>query len=280
MATSIRSPARKKTSQNRFVLLGPRQGRFSAYRPLAARVCVNQSEIEEALQHAGRRTIWIALDEQATDRFLNVARFVNLHDIGHFLALKAPAAAAIPALQACFDLVVGVGADFQFLSDAELVEVLLAPPDEAQDLFIGGRIDRARSTLSLIRGNLQQVLVPLDLFQPNPTCSPDPTRFRLSDHGGTICLGEYEASSHSILYEIDPDYRRRHRAKRRAEDRTFGASLGRLRRLKGMSRGDFAPISAKEIARLERDEIAKPHARTVHTIATRLGVTPEEIETF
>jgi hypothetical protein len=203
-----------------------------------------------------------------------------LHDIGQFLALQAVAPTAIPALQACFKRVVGVGADFHFLPDDELVAVLIAPAEEARDRFIGGSVDLERNSLILVRGNLEQVLFPLDAFHPNAVSRPDPTQFHLTDHGDTVCLGNYEASSHSILYEIDSDYRRRHRIKQRAEERTFGASLQRLRRLRGLSRDEFAPISTKEIARLERDEIARPHVRTIETIAARLGVTPEEIQTY
>jgi hypothetical protein len=202
------------------------------------------------------------------------------HSFGNFLALCTPHSSAIAALQAFFDAVVGVGADFKFLPDEELVEALMTPTEEARDLFIGGRADLERQTVMLIRGNLQQIVVPLNSFQPNQACAPDPRRFRLTDYGNTVCLGDYEASNHSILYEIDPDYRRRYRAKRRAQDKSFGASLGRLRRLKGISRGDFAPLSAKEVARIERGEIEKPRPRTLKTIAARLKVEPDEIEDY
>jgi transcriptional regulator with XRE-family HTH domain len=54
----------------------------------------------------------------------------------------------------------------------------------------------------------------------------------------------------------------------------------RLRKQRRLKRSDFAPISAKEIARIERNEVEKPHARTLETIAERLGVRPEEIESY
>jgi hypothetical protein len=39
-------------------------------------------------------------------------------------------------------------------------------------------------------------------------------------------------------------------------------------------------VFLKEIARIERNEIAKPRAKTLGVIARRLGVKPEEIEHY
>lgn len=109
---------------------------------------------------------------------------------------------------------------------------------------------------------------------------PDFTRLRLTDHGRTVALGDYEAAADAILYELDPDYRRRLKKQRRQGERTFGASLMRLRKQRRLKRSDFAPISPKEIARIERNEVEKPHARTLETIADRLGIRPEEIDSY
>ena len=78
----------------------------------------------------------------------------------------------------------------------------------------------------------------------------------------------------------DPLPPRRLKKLRRGTERTFGASLLRLGKQRGLQRSDFAPISAKEIARLERNEVAKPHAKTLATVASRLGVRAEEIGSF
>ena len=56
--------------------------------------------------------------------------------------------------------------------------------------------------------------------------------------------------------------------------RLSALSPGRLKR------SDFAPVSLKEIARLERNEVVKPHAKTLRVLAARLDVRPVEIETF
>jgi transcriptional regulator with XRE-family HTH domain len=45
-------------------------------------------------------------------------------------------------------------------------------------------------------------------------------------------------------------------------------------------RDGFPGISSKEIGRIERGEIVRPHAATLRVIADTLGVEPVEIETF
>jgi hypothetical protein len=71
---------------------------------------------------------------------------------------------------------------------------------------------------------------------------------------------------------------RRLNQERRQTERSFGASLRRLRKQRRLRRDDFSPVSSKEIARIERNEVGKPHSRTMRVIADRLGVRPEEIE--
>ena len=83
-----------------------------------------------------------------------------------------------------------------------------------------------------------------------------------------------------ILYELDPQYRRRLKKQQRREERTFGAALMRLRTQRRLKRSDFGPVSAKEIARIERNEVAKPHARTLEAVAARLGVRVAEIADY
>ena len=72
----------------------------------------------------------------------------------------------------------------------------------------------------------------------------------------------------------------RYRRRLRAEEKTFGASLRRLRVLRGLRQNDFAPLPAKTIARVERGEVAKPHGQTLGRIAERLGVAAGEIESY
>ena len=79
---------------------------------------------------------------------------------------------------------------------------------------------------------------------------------------------------------LDPVYRRKLNKQRRQTERSYGASLMRLRKQRRLKRSDFGPISSKEIARIERNEIEKPHLKTLEAIACRLGVCPEEIGSY
>jgi hypothetical protein len=153
--------------------------------------------------------------------------------------------------------------------------------DDASDRFIGGSVDSKAKTLTLLRGDIEVMVAPFSLFpKSGDGTAPDFSRFQLTDYGRTIALGDYEASADAVLYELDAGYRRRLRKQHRQSERTFGASLMRLRKQRHLKRNDFAPVSSKEIARIERNEVGKPHAKTLVTIADRLGVRPEEIETF
>ncbi len=102
-------------------------------------------------------------------------------------------------------------------------------------------------------------------------------RLRLTGQGRTVALGTYEASADAILYDLDAEYRRWLNKVRRQDERTFGAALMRQRKQRRLKRSDFAPVSAKEIARIERGEAEKPRAKTLQPIAHRLGVRAEEI---
>ena len=57
-------------------------------------------------------------------------------------------------------------------------------------------------------------------------------------------------------------------------------TLRRLRLQKGLSRADFGRISAKEMARIERGQIKRPHPATLETIAAKLGVAVDVLGSF
>ena len=111
---------------------------------------------------------------------------------------------------------------------------------------------------------------------------PDFSVFTVTDYGHSVRLGAYEAASDAILYEFDSDYRRRLGRQRHQEERSFGASLRRLRKQRGLRRNDFSPLSPKTIARIEQGEVdpSRIHPRTLSLIATRLAVAPYDIETY
>jgi hypothetical protein len=267
-------------TEQSFIFLGSRKGLFKAPLPPHVFVCHDRSEVEAAVTSPKKRVTWISFTRQFTDILLEKAMAVRSGLGGsHLITLAPPRSESIPALLGLFNPVFGLVEGFQWLPKEELVEVIAR--GDASDRFIGGSVDPKTKSLTLLRGNIEAVVAPLTIFEKSGDGTiPDFARLKLTDYGRTIALGDYEASADSILYELDSDYRRRLKKQRRQNEQTFGASLMRLRKQRRLKRSDFAPISGKEIARLERNEIAKPHAKTLAAVADRLGVRPEEIESF
>jgi hypothetical protein len=201
--------------------------------------------------------------------------------LGNALLFYTPAAESIPVLNTYFRHTVYGSAD-NFLPPDELGEVLI--DDRKDDLIIGGLVDHVSKNLTLWRGSFESLTVPFAAFATSGTgVVPDFAQFRVIDYGQTIQLGVYEAATEALLYEFDSSYRRRLLRERRASDQSFGAALRRLRKQRGLRREDFAPdLSPKTIARIERGEVLPEnmHGSTWEILAQKLGVKPEEIDTF
>jgi len=167
-----------------------------------------------------------------------------------------------------------------FLRPEKLAEALNA--EHRAELFIGASVDPKSQTITLWRGNLEPLTVPFSAFENSGDgIQPDFDEFSVTDCGQTIRLGEYEAAADAVLYEFDPQYRRRISKQRQQSEQSFGASLRRLRKQRGLSRDDFAPdVAAKTIARIEQGKVRRIHAKTRSAIARKLAVKPEEIETY
>jgi hypothetical protein len=110
--------------------------------------------------------------------------------------------------------------------------------------------------------------------------NPDFSKVGVTDFGRTVALGDYEASADAILYETDSEYRKKVGRERKENEKTFGAALYRLRKQRRLKRSDFRPLAAKTIARIERNEIAKPHGETLKFISERLGVPANQIAEY
>jgi DNA-binding XRE family transcriptional regulator len=226
-------------------------------------------------QHRSAR--WIIVDANALILFANA---VQAHGTWHrVLFLERAGLPRRALLHALFRVVVAPDDSIRLLPEPELREVMA--DERAADLIIGGVADLDDQILVLYRGNLDSLVVPFQWFKARPNGPrPDFSAFSVIDSGQTIQLGSYEAAIDAILYEFDAKARSRMRQKVFREDSTFGGSLRRLRLQKGLSRGDFAPISAKTIARIERGEVEEPHDETTRTIAKRLGVRVDDIQTY
>jgi hypothetical protein len=267
-------------TEQTIVLLGSQKGLFKEPLPPRVFVCRDRSAVEAAVSGPAKHVTWISFSRHFTDILLEevVDARADLRS-SHLITLVPPRLESIPALLGLFHPVFGVVGGFRWLPKEELVEVIARA--DASDRFIGGSVDPKAKTLTLLRGDIEAVVAPFAIFQESGDgTAPDFTRLRLTDYGRTVALGDYEASADAILYEFDPDYRRRLKKQRRQSERTFGASLMRLRKQRRLTRCDFAPVSLKEIARIERNEVGKPHAKTLEAIADRLGVRPEEIEDY
>lgn len=196
---------------------------------------------------------------------------------GSLLLLDEPTLSLRAAFEVLFDRVIAPPATL--LPLAELAEVLAC--EEASDLCIGGIVDQVAGVVALYRGDLSSVMAPLSSFASDGAgIEPDFSRFSVTDFGRTLCFGTYEAAFDAVLYERDASYRSRLKARRLAEDRSFGACLRRLRLQRGVAREDVPGVSAKTIARIERGEVARPRRRTLDALSRALGVAPDEIEQF
>ena len=74
-------------------------------------------------------------------------------------------------------------------------------------IFMSGFVDYALREIVLFTADHKEIIASFDMFQPTSKAQPDFQLFSLIDFGNTIKLGEYEAASSAILYELDPEYK-------------------------------------------------------------------------
>lgn len=262
------------------LLVEPRGHGTGKFQRLKASRLHFESDVRAAMTQRRMYTVWIAPSEPAMELLLGTLPHRPRDSDLRLLSLDQAANAATHNLvHAHFRFVVSAGDGARLLPIPELIEVLGS--DLRSDLFIGGVVIPTRPEILLHRGNLEPLTVPLSWFAPRPG-SPDPdvSQFAVTDYGQTVRLGDYEASADAILYEFDDDYRRRAKKRRADEDQSIGGAIRRLRLQKGLRQSDFPGVSAKEIARIERGKVNKPHKDTLRTIAARAGVPMDKIETY
>jgi hypothetical protein len=228
------------------------------------------------------KSAWVARDEKSAETLVRAAVAKSMRRrsradrrLGKLVFLGKPRRGLFNPALSLFN---SVAVAERWLSLPEMVEILGSR--DRRKYVIGGAVDQGTETLTIVRGDLTQLTVPLSVFRPSGTTKPDFRRFDVIDFGQTIRLGEYEADTDAVLYEADPEYRKRERNRRRESDNTFGASLRRLRLLRNMSQGDFTPLPSKTIARIENGEVGQPRGRTLRTIAGHLHIAPEEIASY
>ena len=261
---------------DRIIFVGSARSTMARDLGQAARIVVSGTdEVARAWRDRTADDVWLADDPRPL--FPCLLEVIHERALGRLLLLKPDAASHVEILRTCFrDVVV---ASESFLPAIQLADVLAAP--ERRDLFIGGRIDADARVLVLYRGDLSPILAPLAMFtRAGDGTTPDFRSFEVADFGQTLRFGRYEAAADAVLYELDAKYRRRLKAARRGSERGFGASLRRLRLQRGLRQSDFPDLSEKEIGRIERGEVERPHGSSIERIAARLGVRPQDIEDY
>lgn len=272
-----RTVKRFKAARPTFIL-DRAKSRSRAFKRRGFMVVTSVAGLCESLAQPTRDAFWISYDKQLTKALVKNIRWRDA-PLGEAVFVHPLEPQSFPALSNCFDHF-AYTVDGSFLPPEELLEALA--DDTREDLFIGGSIDHATRTITLWRGNLASLTVPFSAFpESGEGMRPDFHKFSVTDSGQTVKLGRYEAAADAILYEFDPAYRRRRRKERAASEQTFGASVRRLRKQRGLRREDFGPeIAAKTVARIEQGKVSRIHRRTRAALAERLGVAPDEVGTF
>ena len=169
------------------------------------------------------------------------------------------------------------------LPKPELEEALRSP--HRDELVVGVTVDEATGVVVLHRGSSERLVVPanrirewaagreavagyVDLLAAKPT-----------DYGQTLQFGAFEVAVSAMLYEFDPDVRRRQRERLR-EAPSFGASVRRLRLQRGLRQEDIAGLSRRDVGRIERGETATPRSETLQAMAMALGVEVEDLASY
>ena len=264
---------------NATFVVGRRSQKHRWFSDLNAVWLASTGEIRRVVPQAKRGDLWIVSSQHYMEHLLKAIDWPLPMKLGDLLVLDTLRYAIVEALHSIFYRVALTGDKRTVLPCEQLVAVLLS--DKKKDLFISGVIDEASETLTLWRGDMTFLVVPLSAFRP--TCLgvyPDWNRFEITDFGQTLKFGEYQAASDAVLYEFDIEYRRRLNLVRRSEEKGFGPGLRRLRKQRGLRRDQFTGLSAKTVARIERGEVTHVHTRTRNILADRLGVPSEEIESY
>ena len=241
----------------------------------------NRKMIQEAMIRTPGAE-WVVADQESFKDFLEEAaqrvgrQSARRPRLGNLALLKLPPLSSLAPAAAMFTRVTWAE---RWLPLPQLMEVLDTP--NRRDLTLGGTVDPYSQTLTVYRGDFSPVTVSLSIFKPSSDgTKPDFDRFSIGDYGHSVCFGDYEAAADVIFYEGDPDYRKARKDRRREEDKTFGACLRRLRIQRRLRQADFAPLTARTIARIENNQVGKPRGKTLSIIARRLEVDPDAIETY
>jgi DNA-binding Xre family transcriptional regulator len=260
-----------------YVLMKPKKRRQQT-KAIPSTVVSSITDLRNLLAHATKDSLWISYERTLTEALLKYVSWPT-GSLGDAVLIHTMTPQTLAPLANCFKRF-AFSTNEGFLPFDELTEALLAANNS--DLFVGGNVDRSSKTITLWRGNLESLTVPFSAFgKSGDGTTPDFAKFSITDSGQTIRLGDYEAAADAILYEFDPEYRRRISKQRQESEQSLGASLRRLRKQRGLRREDFGPdLNAKTIARIEQGKVSRIHKQTLEILAEKLQVKPDEIATY
>lgn len=94
------------------------------------------------------------------------------------------------------------------LPPSEFNEIRRAPKETQRKVFVTGFVDFKVQEVVLIKMDNSEIDVPFEWFKPTSLgVEPDFDNLSIIDFGYSIKLGQYEASSHAILYQFEIEYK-------------------------------------------------------------------------
>lgn len=226
----------------------------------------------EAVLAIDDNTLWVARDPSVLHDYIDQGRGRHWRRL---LLLETAPRIRLEFLSQLFTGVVAPDADIDLLPEDRIFAVLAEKHPE--EYFVGAGYNEDDDAIVVYRGNLRTVTVSVDQFEANPRAEPDPADLEIVDWGQTLRLGDYQVSADAILYDRDPEFRRRQRAKRREFDDTFGGSIRRLRKQAGLTQEQIPGVSAKTVGRIERNEVDNPRDDTLQKFADAFGVDADRL---
>ena len=243
---------------------------------MGANVLTSRADVADAVQRrSSANSLWIALHELSA-QWLAYALANSSNPVrGGLLAMKEVPPELATLFADRFDKI--ALKPHSLLPITEIYTIFLRK--DRDEFCIGATIDQSAEAIICVRGDLTVITVPLSFFESSSDAIPDFNDFEVIDHGRTLRFGKYQAAFSDLLYERDRDYRRRLNKMREASDRSFSASMRRLRKQRKLRLSDFGALE-KEVARIERGEVKRPRKETVARIAKVLGVPPDQIAEY
>jgi hypothetical protein len=243
---------------------------------MGANVLASKVDVAEAVNSGPpANSLWIALHEVSAHWLAHALANSSVPVRGRFLAMKEVPPELATLFADTFDKI--ALKPHSLLPVTEILTIFLR--NDRDEFCIGASIDRSAQAIICVRGDFSVISAPLTFFESTSGVIPDFNDFEVIDHGRTLRFGKYQATFSALLYERDIRYRRHLNRMREQSDRSFSASMRRLRKQRGLRLSDFGALE-KTVARIERGEVKHPRKKTLKRIAKLLRVAPEHLAEY